>query len=58
MRKIFDYIRSLFCQHDYEEIGHTLVYDGTFAPYYKPIIGTKWIHRCKKCGYLKITKNY
>ena len=33
MRKIFDYIRSLFCQHDYEEIDRTLVYDGTFAPY-------------------------
>lgn len=58
MRKCIDYIRSLFCKHDYEEIDRCLVYDGTFAPYYRRCLGMKWTYRCKKCGYIKITKNF
>lgn len=53
MRKIIDYIRSLFCKHDFELLAKSDVYEAhdpytLLFPSY-----TKWIYVCKKCGYKK-----
>lgn len=53
MRKIIDYIRSLFCKHDFELLDKGDVYEG-YGPYTPPYPSyTKWIYVCKKCGYKK-----
>lgn len=57
MRKIVDYFRSLFCNHEWELVEKRDVYEG-FSPKYEWCIGTKWIYICKKCKSRKIVKSY
>ena len=48
MRIIFQYIRSLFCKHEWEYLGKTrLFYEGRDMPYR---IIDRW--RCTKCGFI------
>lgn len=50
MKTIINYIRSIFCKHDFELIGYThLLYVG------KPA-GARKTYRCKKCGYVQKVK--
>ena len=58
MRKLIDYINSLFCQHEYECIKQVQVYDVDYPRHSSNPIGTKWVYRCKKCCYHKIVKDY
>lgn len=53
MRWLINYIRSCFCEHDWELLKEANVYDD----YHAYPIYTKWTHRCKKCGYIKTYKN-
>lgn len=54
MRWLINYIRSCFCNHDWELLTHVNVYgDDNDYP-----LGEKWTYRCKKCGYVKTYKNY
>lgn len=61
MRKLIEYIRSVFCKHEWELLSKNTVYSDTnywgltTEPY---IMGTKWTYRCKKCGYFKTHKNF
>lgn len=61
MRTLVNYIRSCFCNHDWELLNETTVYDDTdywgrtTKPYF---VGKKWTYRCKKCGYIKIYRDY
>lgn len=61
MRKIINYMRQCFCNHDFELLQQTQVYKNTdcngitVTPY---IIGTRWAYRCKKCGYFKVERDY
>lgn len=48
-----NYIRSLFCCHDFEMIQNVDVYKYEFSKYPK---FTKKIYLCKKCGYVKRVK--
>jgi hypothetical protein len=56
MRWLINYIRSCFCQHDWELLRETRMWDDDYGFRYP--IGTKWTYRCKKCGWHKIIKNY
>jgi hypothetical protein len=56
MRWLINYFRSCFCQHDWELLQQTRVWDGDSPNEYP--IGTKWVYRCKKCGWHKIIKSY
>lgn len=52
MRTIINYIRSMFCQHEWELI---------FNAYIERDFGNTYMvktYRCKKCGYSKKYKNY
>lgn len=42
MRWLVNYIRSLFCRHEWEHIAKVTNY-----------IGYTEIYRCKKCGYVQ-----
>ncbi len=55
MRWLINYIRSCFCNHDWELLQQVTMWENDDA---KRPIGTKWTHRCKKCGYIKTYKNY
>ena len=57
MRKLVEYLRSCFCCHDFELIKEVKVYSNDEYPL-RYAIGTKWVYRCKKCGYHKIEKDY
>lgn len=57
MRWLINYFRSCFCKHDWELLQQTNVWSGD-NPHFEYPIGTKWIYRCKKCGWHKIIKNY
>lgn len=50
MRTLIDYIRSLFCNHEYECIDMSNVYTtyGTYIP--KRPSYRQWTYVCKKCG--------
>ena len=56
MRRLVNYIRSCFCQHDWELLQKSQVWDTYISTQYP--IGVKWVYRCKKCGWHKIIKNY
>ena len=59
MHKIIDTIRSWFCTHDWELLDEIDVYTTIWHTGYEKVkIGTKWTYRCKKCGYMKVQKNY
>lgn len=55
MRWLINYIRSCFCEHDWELLSESNVWESTNDKY---PIGTKWTYRCKKCGCFKTYKNY
>lgn len=50
LRKIVDYFRSCFCEHDWEFLG---LIDCYYAEYPNKPYGHKYIYRCKKCGYVQ-----
>lgn len=47
MRWIIQYIRSCFCEHDWELIFDSFVKEGDYESYHCKT------YRCKKCGYGK-----
>lgn len=49
MRTVVNYIRSLFCCHDFERIKDIRVYD---SDHILPV-EHKIIYRCRKCGYVQ-----
>lgn len=51
MRWFINYIRSLFCKHEWEYITRVTNYS-EWAPQGMPI-GYTEIYRCKKCGYVQ-----
>ena len=51
--KMINYIRSLFCCHEFELIKNANVYENQWDKY--PIY-TKRIYMCKKCGHVKRVK--
>lgn len=53
MRWLINYIRSCFCNHDWEILSHRDVVDD-----FDDVIGEKWVYRCKKCGYCKKYRSY
>lgn len=53
MRRIIEYIRSLFCKHEYELISKSKTYENDLAQRPHTIIST---YMCKKCGYVKKVK--
>lgn len=48
MRWLINYIRSCFCNHEWELLTESLVYEKEIGsmPCRKV-----WIYRCKKCGF-------
>ena len=56
MRWLINYFRSCFCQHNFELLKQVNVWDDD--PMTKYPLGTKWVYRCKKCGWHKIIKDY
>lgn len=59
MRKLINYIKSCFCDHDWELLSNDQVYKEHYnynEPRYP--IGYQWVYRCKKCGYFKKYKSY
>lgn len=57
MRWLINYFRSCFCRHDWELLREARMFDGDTLMTTMPI-GTKWVYRCKKCGWHKIIKDY
>lgn len=57
MRWLINYIRSCFCKHDLELLKRAEMWDGD-NPYATMAVGSKWIYRCKKCGWHTIIKDY
>ena len=55
MRWLINYIRSCFCNHNWELLAYVNVYGDDNDNY---PLGKKWTYRCKKCGYVKTHKNY
>lgn len=53
MRWLVNYIRSCFCKHEWVLLNETRVHNNAGM-----IIGTRWTHRCKNCGYTKTYKDY
>lgn len=61
MRWLINYIRSLFCNHDYELLDETDVHTNAYCIdgiTRKVKIGRRWTYRCRKCGYSYTYKNY
>lgn len=48
MRTLINYIRSCFCNHDWELLAESLLYDEYSSSKYA--CEKIWIYRCKKCG--------
>lgn len=50
MRTLINYLRSCFCKHEFELIGHTEVYqnENDKLPHAR-----RQTYLCKKCGYVK-----
>ena len=55
MRRLINYIRSCFCKHDWKLLDKVRMWENENDKY---ALGTKWTYRCKKCGWVKIYKNY
>lgn len=56
---IIDSIKEAFCRHDYELVSKESIYRTDFLyPYKNKFIGYKWTYICKKCGHVKIVRNY
>ena len=56
MRWLINYLRSCFCKHDLELLKEATMWDNSTSS--KMPIGTKWVYKCKKCGWHKIIKDY
>lgn len=50
MRWLVNYIRQMFCQHDWEYLTCINLYEssGDTLPY-----GSRRVYRCKKCGFVQ-----
>ena len=50
MRILINYLRSCFCKHEFELVGHTEVYtsEKDTMPHAR-----RQTYMCKKCGYVK-----
>lgn len=55
MWKIIDWIKSIFCKHDWELVQISDVYSDLWDKY---PVGRKYIYICKKCKTMKINKTY
>lgn len=55
MRWLINYIRSCFCNHDFELLKEVSMFESEYS---RIPMGTKWVYRCKKCGYHKVVKDY
>ncbi len=53
MRTLIQYIRSLFCKHDFEMIANVETYEKESSSL--PIKRVR-VYRCKKCGYVQRVK--
>lgn len=51
MRRIINYIRSCFCNHEFEMMHKWQIFASEFYSGDRPM-GFGWIYRCKKCGYV------
>ena len=57
MRRLINYIRSCFCEHEWELLHEAIVYDSGIT--YKDLpIGKRWTYRCKKCGFMKTYSSF
>ena len=54
MRWLINYIRSCFCEHEWELLAQTNFYSNSTS---ELIDYTRWDYRCKKCGCQKTYKN-
>lgn len=57
MCRMIDYLRGLFCTHDYELVVQTkrnVEYDYGLCSIWRT--NYLFIQRCKKCGYIKVKK--
>lgn len=52
MRWVINYIRSCFCEHEWELIHHSFVNGGEWGDSYH-----SKVYRCKKCGHSKKYKS-
>lgn len=53
MRWLINYLRSLWCKHDWELLDKAAVFDGDSPSYHNRPIYRQYVYRCKKCGYAK-----
>lgn len=53
MRTIVNYLKSLFCQHDYELLKEVSTYE---SPMSVLPIRTRRTYRCRKCGFVQRVK--
>ena len=53
MRYIVNYIRSLFCKHDWELLRSIKTYESEYSS--RPC-SHRVIYRCKKCGFVQKIK--
>ena len=51
MRWLINYIRSCFCNHEWELLEKINIYDYNHTGE-RVDVGTRWIYRCEKCGYV------
>jgi len=50
MRKLIDYIRSCFCNHDWELIMKVQIVANKIVEKQQDVpVGYKFVYRCKKC---------
>lgn len=54
MRKLVQYIRSLFCDHEWERLDRIRIFDTGVEKDIPHHIVDRW--RCKKCGFIMKSK--
>ena len=57
IKKIMDIIHRHTCDHEYEEIECSIVYD-YFDIHHRCPIGERHTYFCRKCGDVKTVKTY
>ena len=53
LRKLIQYFRSCFCNHDWEHLNSVNIFENNYSE--RPYVH-KEIYRCKKCGYVQKIK--
>lgn len=51
MRWLVNYLRSLWCEHDWELLDKAVVYPNGSCSHDDLPIYRQYTYRCKKCGY-------